>query len=196
MKRLCVALTGLVALTGAAAAADLSRPRRRPTIPRPRSWRRSITGPGSISALKAAAPSAVRPGIAAAATISAAACIGATVGYNWQFNQVVAGVEGDFGWADINGTNTTNCVAGCKTSDRLARHRARPARLRRRPFPALHHRWRRVRRHQARRRRVSPRHRRTKPAGPWAQALKPPSSTIGPPRSSTSMSISAASIAD
>ncbi len=27
------------------------------------------------------------------------------------------GLEGDLDWADINGTSTTNCPAGCKTSD-------------------------------------------------------------------------------
>jgi outer membrane immunogenic protein len=43
--------------------------------------------------------------------------VGGTVGYNYQFGQAVAGIEGDIDWADINGTTTTGCALGCKTSD-------------------------------------------------------------------------------
>jgi outer membrane immunogenic protein len=43
--------------------------------------------------------------------------VGGTVGYNYQFGQAVAGIEGDIDWADINGTTTTTCPLGCKTSD-------------------------------------------------------------------------------
>ena len=32
---------------------------------------------------------------------------GALAGYNWQFNQFVFGLEGDFGWPNANGTGTT-----------------------------------------------------------------------------------------
>lgn len=46
---------------------------------------------------------------------------GGTIGYNYQMNQVVLGVEGDIDWADINGTTNAGCrsatFAGCKTSD-------------------------------------------------------------------------------
>jgi outer membrane immunogenic protein len=43
--------------------------------------------------------------------------IGGTIGYNYQVGQAVFGVEGDIDWADINGTTTTGCPLGCKTSD-------------------------------------------------------------------------------
>jgi len=33
---------------------------------------------------------------------------GVQTGYNWQFGQVVAGVEGDFSWADIDQSSVTN----------------------------------------------------------------------------------------
>ena len=35
---------------------------------------------------------------------------GAQVGYNWQFGQVVAGVEGDFSWADIKESSVTSGI--------------------------------------------------------------------------------------
>ena len=44
--------------------------------------------------------------------------VGATVGYNYQINQAVLGVEGDIDWADINGSTSTGCpTTSCKTSD-------------------------------------------------------------------------------
>jgi outer membrane immunogenic protein len=44
---------------------------------------------------------------------------GGTLGYNYQINQIVLGVEGDIDWADINGsTSAAACpTANCKTSD-------------------------------------------------------------------------------
>lgn len=39
--------------------------------------------------------------------------IGGTIGYNWQFNQLVFGVEGDIDWARIRGTGF--CGAGAFT---------------------------------------------------------------------------------
>jgi outer membrane immunogenic protein len=39
--------------------------------------------------------------------------IGATVGYNWQFGQVVVGAEGDIDWSGIKGTTTVLCPGGC-----------------------------------------------------------------------------------
>ena len=41
--------------------------------------------------------------------------IGATIGYNWQFSQVVVGVEGDIDWSGIRGTTNTLCPPGCET---------------------------------------------------------------------------------
>jgi len=41
------------------------------------------------------------------------ALFGGTFGYNWQFSNWVLGVEGDFDWADINGSVTSGvCTAG------------------------------------------------------------------------------------
>jgi outer membrane immunogenic protein len=39
---------------------------------------------------------------------------GGTIGYNYQFGQTVVGIEGDFDWANLNGSSA--CVAGiCQT---------------------------------------------------------------------------------
>jgi outer membrane immunogenic protein len=43
--------------------------------------------------------------------------VGGTAGYNWQIGQAVLGVEGDVDWTNINGTTTTLCAQGCKTSN-------------------------------------------------------------------------------
>ena len=147
MKRLCLAVIGLVALTGAAAAADLARPPPVPYYPKaavfapPYSWTGfyvGINGGGAFgsSSWDSTGSRNISGGL-----------VGGTVGYNYQFGQVVAGVEGDIDWADINGSTNNACPAGCKTSDTWLVDRARPARLCRRPLHALRHRRRRVRRH-------------------------------------------------
>jgi outer membrane immunogenic protein len=52
--------------------------------------------------------------------------IGGTVGYNWQFGQVVVGVEGDIDWSGIKGTTVVRCAVGCSTrNDWLATVRGR-----------------------------------------------------------------------
>jgi outer membrane immunogenic protein len=117
MKRVCLTLIGLVALTGAAAAADLARPAPVPYYPKaaayvpPYSWTGfyvGINGGGAFgsSSWDSTGSRNVSGGL-----------IGGTVGYNYQFGQAVAGIEGDMNWADINGSTTNACPAGCKTSD-------------------------------------------------------------------------------
>ena len=44
--------------------------------------------------------------------------IGGTVGYNWQFNQIVVGAEGDIDWSGIKGTTTVLCPPGCETRNK------------------------------------------------------------------------------
>jgi len=52
--------------------------------------------------------------------------IGGTVGYNWQFGQVVVGAEGDIDWSGIKGTTTVLCPGGCETRNKwLATARGR-----------------------------------------------------------------------
>ena len=52
--------------------------------------------------------------------------IGGTVGYNWQFGQVVIGAEADIDWSGIKGTTTVLCPGGCETRNKwLATARGR-----------------------------------------------------------------------
>jgi outer membrane immunogenic protein len=117
MKRLCLALIGLMALAGTAAAADLSRPAPAPYYKAPPAfvpynWTGfyvGINGGGAIgsSSWNSNGSRNISGGL-----------VGGTVGYNYQIGQAVWGVEGDIDWADINGTATNaTCPLGCKTSD-------------------------------------------------------------------------------
>ena len=162
------------------------RPRRRSMS------RRHTTGPASMSVSTAAAAGAVRtsrdgsPG----AFDTSGGLVGGTLGYNWQMGQVVFGLEGDLDWSNINGSTTCGGLT-LRDPQRLARHRARPSRLRVRPLHALRHRRRRLRRRQdlGRRHRHAQRHqgRLDRRRRPRVRA----SPDRGPPRSNISTSISA-----
>jgi len=117
MKRLCLAFVSLAVLAGAAAAADLPQRAPAPYYPTkapayvPYTWTGfyiGLNGGGGFgrSAWDSTGGFDVTGGL-----------VGGTVGYNYQFGQAVAGIEGDIDWADINGTTTTTCPLGCKTSD-------------------------------------------------------------------------------
>jgi outer membrane immunogenic protein len=44
--------------------------------------------------------------------------VGGTAGYNWQYGNVVLGLEGDMDWSGMKGTSTSAlCPNGCTTSD-------------------------------------------------------------------------------
>ncbi len=117
MKRVFLALVGLAALTGTAAAADLP-PR---TAPAPYykapaevpvyNWTGfyiGINGGGGFGRSQWDSTGSFN---------TSGGLVGGTVGYNYQFGQAVVGVEGDIDWADINGTTNTACPFGCKTTD-------------------------------------------------------------------------------
>ncbi len=116
MKRLFLAGVGLMALTGAAAAADL--PPRAPTpyykapVYAPAyTWTGfyiGVNGGGGLgrSAWDTTGGFDLTGGL-----------VGGTVGYNYQIGQAVIGAEGDIDWSAIRGTTTNGCAAGCTTSD-------------------------------------------------------------------------------
>jgi outer membrane immunogenic protein len=118
MKRIVLACVGVVALGGAASAADLApapgpAPYYKAPVYAPEynwsgfylgingggGWGRSYwTTPGGFD--------------------TSGGLVGGTIGYNYQINQAVLGVEGDIDWADINGSVTNAaCPAGCSTGD-------------------------------------------------------------------------------
>jgi outer membrane immunogenic protein len=43
--------------------------------------------------------------------------VGGTIGYNWQVQQFVFGLEGDADWTSISGSTTAACAFGCKTKN-------------------------------------------------------------------------------
>jgi outer membrane immunogenic protein len=117
MKRVFLALVGLAALTGTAAAADLP-PRMAPApyykapvaVP-VYNWTGfyiGINGGGGFGRSQWDSTGNFN---------TSGGLVGGTVGYNYQFGQGVVGLEGDIDWADINGTTNTFCAFGCKTSD-------------------------------------------------------------------------------
>jgi outer membrane immunogenic protein len=116
MQRVFLVLVSVAALTGTAAAADLSRPApqtyyKAPVVAPAYNWSGfylGLNGGGAFgrSTWDTTGGFDISGGL-----------VGATVGYNYQFGQAVAGIDADIDWADISGSSTTNCVTGCKTSD-------------------------------------------------------------------------------
>jgi outer membrane immunogenic protein len=119
MKRVLLACVSVLALGGAAAAADL------PPSPAPAPYYKApayipeynwsgfylgINGGGAWGKSTWTTPGSIS---------TSGGLVGGTIGYNYQMNQVVLGVEGDIDWADINGTvtNAATCPPGCKTTD-------------------------------------------------------------------------------
>ena len=113
-------------------------------------YRRSTTGPASISASTAAAPGAHSSWDSAPASFDlSGGLIGGTIGYNWQTGPVGARPRrrhrlGQHQRHDDHAF----CPLGCKTENNWLGDRARPRRLCLRPLHALLHRRPRVRRHQ------------------------------------------------
>ncbi|MFZ3359243.1 MAG: outer membrane protein [Xanthobacteraceae bacterium] len=116
MKRVCVALIGLVALAGAAEAADLARPvpyypKAAIYTPPPFSWTGfylGINGGGGFGSSNWDSTGSRNIG---------GGLVGGTIGYNYQVGQAVFGVEGDIDWSNINGSTTNACPPGCETSN-------------------------------------------------------------------------------
>src|SRR5689334_24093436 len=116
MKRVVFALVALAATTASAAAADLAR--RGPYYQAPApvyapifNWTGfyiGVNGGGGFGSSNwdSTGSRDVSGGV-----------IGGTAGYNFQFGQVVAGIEGDVDWSGINGTTNNLCPFGCKTSN-------------------------------------------------------------------------------
>ena len=118
MKRLVLAFAALAAWAGTAAAADLSRPGPAPYYKAPvyapvYNWSGfyiGINGGGAWGTSQWSTTGSFN---------TSGGLVGGTVGYNYQMNQVVLGVEGDIDWANISGTTNAVgvCALGCTTKD-------------------------------------------------------------------------------
>ena len=116
MKRLFLALVSVAALTGTAAAADLSRPAPAPYYKAPVvapvfSWTGFYIGLNGGGGFGRSAWDST------GSFNTSGGLVGGTIGYNYQIGQAVVGLEGDVDWANINGTTNNLCGLGCKTKD-------------------------------------------------------------------------------
>ena len=117
MKRLFLAGVGLLALAGAAAAADLppgpgpyyKAPAYLPPVYNWSGFYLGVNGGGGFGSSN---------WDSAGGFNMTGGLVGGTLGYNYQMGAAVFGVEGDIDWSDISGKTTGGgCVAGCTTSD-------------------------------------------------------------------------------
>jgi len=117
MKRVCLAFIGLATLAGAAAAADLPRPAPQPYYPPAAAYAPVYNWTGFYIGLNGGGGFGGSKWDSTNSFNVDGGLIGSTIGYNYQWGRVVAGLEGDIDWSDINGSTTTGCPLSCKTSN-------------------------------------------------------------------------------
>ena len=117
MKRACLALIGVAAFAGSAVAADLSRPAPQPYYPKAPAFVPAYNWTGFYFGINGGGGFGSSNWDATGHRNVSGGLVGAQGGYNYQFGQAVVGVEGDLDWTDINGSSTTLCPAGCRTSN-------------------------------------------------------------------------------
>lgn len=115
MKRVFLAGVALMALTGAAAAADLP-PASAPYYKAPYAapyynWTGFYLGVNGGGGLGSSTWDS------AGSFNLTGALAGGTIGYNYQYGRAVIGAEGDIDWSGMKGSTTAGCAAGCQTSD-------------------------------------------------------------------------------
>jgi outer membrane immunogenic protein len=120
MKKLLLASAGLIALgVATASAADIQRrqamPAKAPVYMTPAyNWTGFYIG---VNGGGGWGRSDWTSALGTADSNLSGALVGGTVGYNYQINQLVLGVEGDIGWSNLRGTATNGICAGtnCET---------------------------------------------------------------------------------
>ncbi len=119
MKRVLLACVGVLALDGAASAADL------PVAPAPY-YKAPVYAPaynwsGFYLGINGGGGWGRSTWTTTGSFDTSGGLVGGTIGYNYQINQVVLGVEGDIDWANISGSTSTGCTSvtgtGCTTGD-------------------------------------------------------------------------------
>jgi outer membrane immunogenic protein len=118
MKRLFLACLGLAVLASAAGAADLGvRPAPYYKGPPP-AYIPPYTWSGFYIGVNGGGGWGHSNWDTAGGISTSGGLVGGTVGYNYQYDRAVFGVEGDIDWANINGgTTTAGCPLGCQTKD-------------------------------------------------------------------------------
>jgi outer membrane immunogenic protein len=119
MKRLVLAFAALAAWAGTAAAADLAvRPAPEPYYKAP-AYAPIYSWSGFYIGINGGGGWGTSDWTSTGGFNTSGGLIGGTVGYNYQMNQVVLGVEGDMDWANISGSKAVAgvCAVGCTTKD-------------------------------------------------------------------------------
>jgi len=128
MKKFLLATTGVLALgIGSASAADIAR---RPAMPAkapayvapPYNWTGpyvGINGGGGWGNSSFSAP------LPSTNFDTSGGLVGGTLGYNWQANQIVFGLEGDIDWSHFTGSGTCGGVSCSVRNDWLGTARGR-----------------------------------------------------------------------
>jgi outer membrane immunogenic protein len=115
MKRVVLACVGIAALGGMAAAADLPPAPAAPYYKAP-VYAPAYTWSGFYIGVNGGGAWGRSDWTTTGSFDTSGGFVGGTIGYNYQIDQAVLGVEGDIDWADISGTS--GCPTGsCKTSD-------------------------------------------------------------------------------
>ena len=117
MKRVVFAFVALAAMTAIAAAADLARRAPAPYYPAQPAIVQIYNWTGFYIGINGGGGFGSSNWDSTGSRDVSGGLIGGTAGYNYQFGQVVAGIEGDIDWSGINGSTTNLCPPGCQTSN-------------------------------------------------------------------------------
>jgi outer membrane immunogenic protein len=120
MKRVVLACVGVAALGGVAAAADLPPSPAAPYYKSPAVYTPpGYTWSGFYLGINGGGAWGRSSWTTAGSFDTSGGFVGGTIGYNYQMDQLVLGVEGDIDWADINGsTSAVGCPStSCRTND-------------------------------------------------------------------------------
>jgi len=123
MRRLLLALVGLLSVVGGVSAADAAPRTVEPVAPvsDPFNWTGFYIGAEAGYGFGGAVTHQERFAVGTASSGEfdlSGGLVGATAGYNYQFNKIVLGAEADFAWSDIKGVTLELCAGPCSTEVR------------------------------------------------------------------------------
>jgi outer membrane immunogenic protein len=118
MKRVVLACVGIAALGGVATAADLPPSPAAPYYKAPAVYAPAYTWSGLYIGINGGGAWGHSSWTTTDGFSTTGGFVGGTIGYNYQMDQAVLGIEGDIDWANINGSTSPGCPASsCKTND-------------------------------------------------------------------------------
>src|SRR5260370_29715455 len=117
MKRFVFAFVALAAMTAIAAAADVARRAPVPYYPAQPAIVQIYNWTGFYIGINGGGGFGSSNWDSTGSRDVSGGLIGGTAGYNYQFGQVVAGIEGDIDWSGINGSTTNLCPPRSQTTN-------------------------------------------------------------------------------